>query len=231
MKNVLTVILVILAAALGYWWGQKNAPTKEINDVSLLKSSDLFSIKSKDVKIQSKEIDSLTAKEYTSNYGNFIKHDVILSSGSRIPLRDVLHPAPAGSTKVVDIPYYRIESSVIRDIMSQPNVANLCIFPALKPGNGSTQKEFTLVLVGEDAKFNLLKNKIYDEVDICPPPTPCKEFLIDAMVPLHLLHHTTAGGSSGGVSLEGFIFVAKNVGSRSDDHITHGSIRQNNTTI
>lgn len=180
MKNVIFIIALLLAGGLGYWLGSTNKVSSD--DKNLLKKTDFFDITPRQnlMLAPSKPIGRDSAKMYTSRYKALIDASVIVD-GQPIRLRDILHPTPVGQTTFADYPYFRIEASTIKDILKEgaaSDIKRLCIFPSIKIRKvGSIfRKEFTLVLIGEDSNNDLDYNTIYDEIDVCPPPKPCKDF-------------------------------------------------------
>lgn len=172
-KNVniwLIILTIIVSGGLGYWVGVQPDFFKKDGE-GFLKRADFFlppdslgQVRTKDTKISQD-----TARKYTEMYRDFIAKKVLLSKTDSIPIRDIIHPPKSGT--IVEFPYYRVQRSSIDSIFKQTNVTTLCVFPAI-----NSKKEFTFVLVGEDKNYNLVLAKIYDEVEVCPPPPSCKSF-------------------------------------------------------
>ncbi len=176
MKNNLTILVaVLIAGALGYWAGQKQ--TVPVGDKNALKSLDFFTLNpsQKDMRLFDAPIRLDSAQIYTARYKDFINKQITVDT-KVVQLRDIFHPVPQGASARADYPYYRIERNTINAIMGDTSIKRLCVFPAIKIGGISRKREFTLVLVGEYANYDLNKRVIYDEIELCPPPTPCRSF-------------------------------------------------------
>lgn len=166
----LVILAVIVSGGMGYWLGVQPDFFKK-NSEGFLKRTDFFLPPDTlgRIRIRDTTILQTTARKYTERYRDFIAKKVLLTKTDSVRIRDFIHPPKSGIS--AEFPYYRIQRSSIDSIFKQKNVVTLCIFPAINSKN-----EFTFVLVGEDKSYDLVLGKIYDEVEVCPPPKPCKSF-------------------------------------------------------
>ena len=176
---LLVLLAIVIAGGTGYWLGQNKEQFPDGSN--LLKREDFFSITPKgNLKaLAPSPIHEDSARSYTARYKALIDANVIVG-GQTVRLRDILHPTPLGSSTFADYPYFRIDANTIKAIMGDSTlIKRLCIFPSIKmvkEPTGRFRREFTLVLVGEKTNNDLERGVIYDEIDVCPPPVPCKNF-------------------------------------------------------
>lgn len=174
MKNISNNWVLILAigvsGVLGYLFGV-NAGNFKSDGEGFLKRKDFFIAPGKlgDLKMRDTIISQETARKYTKNYRDFIEKKVLLSKTDSVRIKDIIHPLK--DSVLVEFPYYRVQRASIDSIFKQRGVVTLCVFPAI-----NSNKEFTFVLVGENNNNDLVIGKIYDEVEVCPPPRNCKSF-------------------------------------------------------